>query len=87
VLSNAGRKTSHPWISEEVSEAYHEARNRWRQRAGDTAYGDCKPSGLNYSVLWNKTWGEYCVFKECREVERPVPVRGSQPDGVNMSRI
>jgi hypothetical protein len=28
VLSNAGRKTSHPWISEEVSEAYHEARNR-----------------------------------------------------------
>jgi hypothetical protein len=30
--------------------------------------------------------GVSTVFRECREVERPVPVRESQPDGVNMSR-
>lgn len=34
-----------------------------------------------------KTRGEYGVFGECREVERPVPVRESEPDGVKMSRI
>jgi hypothetical protein len=92
VLSNAGRKTCHTWISQEVSQAYHKTRNRWRQHAGDTAYGE----GMFWNIInllalitlhYETRHGVSTVFRERREVERPVLVRGSEPDGVNMSRI
>jgi hypothetical protein len=93
VLSNAGRKTkssldklrSHSSLSQNLQPSrVARGRSSLRRRA---VLKHCKPPALNYSALRTKTWGEYGVFGECREVERPVLVRRSKLDGVKMSRI